>query len=84
MRRSPCSDLAAEADLAVDHRAAQAAFGVVVGRLDALVVGEGVRADTRSPNPTQLSTLVGGAASFVSGAEVSSGLDERRLAPHWG
>ncbi len=33
--------LAAEAELAVDDRAAQRAFGVVVGRLDALVIGEG-------------------------------------------
>src|SRR5439155_17964990 len=33
--------LGAEAELAVDDRAAQRAFGVVVGRLDALGVGEG-------------------------------------------
>jgi hypothetical protein len=32
--------LAAEAELAVDDRAAQRALGVVVGRLDAVVVGE--------------------------------------------
>src|SRR5215218_555173 len=33
--------LAAERELAVDDRAAQSAFGVVVGRLDAVGVGEG-------------------------------------------
>ena len=34
------SGLAAEAELAVDDRAAQGALGVVVGRFDAAVVGE--------------------------------------------
>src|SRR5450756_2010550 len=64
--------LAAQGELAVDHRAAQATFGVVVGGLDAGDAGEGPQ---RRPALEQV--LGEGAVAAVAGALARRLLEQR-------
>jgi hypothetical protein len=61
--------LAAERQLAVDHRAAQRAFGVVVGRLDAAMVGERPQ---RRPDLEQVARQAPGVLVALALAEVAA------------
>lgn len=63
--------LAAEGDLAVDHRASQSALGAVVGRLDAVDLGEGPK------RRLELQQVAGeGAKTAVEGALLAMGLQQ--------